>query len=480
MIALASQPGALHSAVDMLGTVGLSFCEGSCRENGYECAWCRRRREIAAMCGAEPGWWRGPNGVLGHTTLVFSVGDKGRIRLQSLPSFIKINHTEACRTTNAQRFFVLTPGRPDLTGTLSLEAAARLAGVDVDGATLPAARPPPTAEGLEELTTEALHELAERYGVATREQRGRARKAEAIRADVAANAGFQAADARAAAAAAAGHKTRGFAALGAGVVVAFARYLAKLLLPTTRHAGFDWNNAELEELDGNAGTVGGPRWPGMNWRERTAGAVVYDRAFNLENGHAEDQLFVLRGLPTFWDNQRPEWGSFQALLNGRLEKTAASHPDECQAILVEILAEMVRWRKPCEKVLRDLVEDGTGLHWPKDVKDAADVDYGSLKRAWDDGSEAEDGGGVGGGRRSTAAGNAEFGERALERLRAEVLKGLGLELPPGWRVTVRTRQSGTSTGHRDAYYLSPGGRTFRSRNEVRQHLKRVEEIVVNE
>ena len=35
------------------------------------------------------------------------------------------------------------------------------------------------------------------------------------------------------------------------------------------------------------------------------------------------------------------------------------------------------------------------------------------------------------------------------------------ELPPGWSVEIRVRQTGRSAGTRDSYYVAPDGRTYR-------------------
>ncbi|KAL3143605.1 hypothetical protein ABBQ38_002402 [Trebouxia sp. C0009 RCD-2024] len=58
----------------------------------------------------------------------------------------------------------------------------------------------------------------------------------------------------------------------------------------------------------------------------------------------------------------------------------------------------------------------------------------------------------------------------LERLR-EYVQEQGGELAPGWRVEVKTRNSGTSAGTSDAYYFSPAGQRFRSRQEIVRHLE---------
>lgn len=61
-------------------------------------------------------------------------------------------------------------------------------------------------------------------------------------------------------------------------------------------------------------------------------------------------------------------------------------------------------------------------------------------------------------------------EPALAALDAYV-RGLGgAALAPGWRVELRTRASGASAGHTDAYFLSPAGARLRSRADVARHL----------
>jgi hypothetical protein len=59
---------------------------------------------------------------------------------------------------------------------------------------------------------------------------------------------------------------------------------------------------------------------------------------------------------------------------------------------------------------------------------------------------------------------------ALTALQAYVRSLGGGRLPPGWRVDVRTRGSGASAGHTDAYFVSPDGTRFRSRREVARAL----------
>ena len=59
---------------------------------------------------------------------------------------------------------------------------------------------------------------------------------------------------------------------------------------------------------------------------------------------------------------------------------------------------------------------------------------------------------------------------ALAALEAYVLGLGGAPLPPGWRVEVRTRATGASAGHTDAYFISPAGVRLRSRAEVARML----------
>jgi methyl-CpG-binding domain protein 4 len=59
---------------------------------------------------------------------------------------------------------------------------------------------------------------------------------------------------------------------------------------------------------------------------------------------------------------------------------------------------------------------------------------------------------------------------ALTALQAYVRSLGGGRLPRGWRVDVRTRGSGASAGHTDAYFVSPDGTRFRSRREVARAL----------
>ena len=59
---------------------------------------------------------------------------------------------------------------------------------------------------------------------------------------------------------------------------------------------------------------------------------------------------------------------------------------------------------------------------------------------------------------------------ALAALDAYVRSLGGAPLPPGWRVEVKTRATGASAGHTDAYFISPAGVRLRSRAEVARHL----------
>ena len=58
----------------------------------------------------------------------------------------------------------------------------------------------------------------------------------------------------------------------------------------------------------------------------------------------------------------------------------------------------------------------------------------------------------------------------LVALEAHVRSLGGAPLPPGWRVEVKTRATGASAGHTDAYFISPHGVRLRSRAEVARHL----------
>lgn len=59
---------------------------------------------------------------------------------------------------------------------------------------------------------------------------------------------------------------------------------------------------------------------------------------------------------------------------------------------------------------------------------------------------------------------------ALAALESYLLGLGGSPLPPGWRVEVRTRATGASAGHTDAYFISPAGVRLRSRAEVARLL----------
>ena len=48
--------------------------------------------------------------------------------------------------------------------------------------------------------------------------------------------------------------------------------------------------------------------------------------------------------------------------------------------------------------------------------------------------------------------------------------GNGAALLEGWTVKIEQRMTGNSAGQLDAYWYSPKGKKFRSRNEVARHL----------
>ena len=61
-------------------------------------------------------------------------------------------------------------------------------------------------------------------------------------------------------------------------------------------------------------------------------------------------------------------------------------------------------------------------------------------------------------------------EPALAALESYLLSLGGAPLPRGWRVELRTRATGASAGHTDAYFISPAGVRCRSRAEVARLL----------
>ncbi|KAK3252007.1 hypothetical protein CYMTET_38680, partial [Cymbomonas tetramitiformis] len=64
----------------------------------------------------------------------------------------------------------------------------------------------------------------------------------------------------------------------------------------------------------------------------------------------------------------------------------------------------------------------------------------------------------------------------VEALREEVAK-CGGSLPQGWTTLIKQRMSGATQGTSDAYYISPAGKRFRSRNEVLQTMGFSAEVI---